>query len=106
MEDIKKLFGIRLKFLREKNGYTQEKFAELIDISSRALSAIECGHNFVTADTIGRICKVLCVNPKTLFDFDFQFKDKLDMKDELCYLINNNNDKLNALYRLIKAFLE
>ena len=106
MEDIKKLFGKRLKFLREKNGFTQERFAELIDISSRALSAIECGHNFVTADTIGRVCKVLCVNPKTLFDFDYEFKDKTDIKNELCFLINNNDDKLNTLYRLVKAFLE
>ena len=49
--DIKKLFGRKIKELRIKQGYAQEHLAELIGVCERNLSKIECGCNFVTADT-------------------------------------------------------
>lgn len=38
MSDIKKLFGMRIKELREQKGLNQEQLAELIDFESRHLS--------------------------------------------------------------------
>ena len=106
MEDIKKLFGRRLKSLRESKGLTQEKFAEKIDISSRALSAIECGKNFVSAETITKICLALEVAPKQLFDFDFKYKSTKDVKQELLRLIDGNESHLLKIYELIEAYLK
>ncbi len=106
MDNLKKLFGKNLKKLRQEKKYTQEKLAEKIDISSRALSSIECGKNFVTAETIEKICTALEITPKTLFDFDFQYKEKSEMKDELLYLISNNDRKLADIYRIIKSYLQ
>ena len=48
---IKKELGIKIKRMRAKRGLTQEKLAELVDISQRTLSGIENGENFCTAET-------------------------------------------------------
>ncbi len=106
MEDIKKLFGKRLKALREDKKLTQEKFAEKIDISSRALSAIECGKNFVSAETMTKICIALEVTPKMLFDFDFKYKSNNDIKNGLIQLIEGNEAHLLKIYELIEAYLK
>ena len=50
--DIKKLFGRRIKELRQRKGLTQEQLAYMVDVGERNLSKIECGNNFVTADTL------------------------------------------------------
>ena len=106
MNDIKKLFGKRLKTLREGKLLTQEKFAEKIDISSRALSAIECGKNFVSAETITKICLALEVAPKQLFDFDFKYKSTQDAKKHLIELINGNEEHILKIYEIIEAYLK
>ena len=49
--NIKVLLGKRIKELRNKRGFTQEFLAEKIGVGQRNLSKIECGNNFVTADT-------------------------------------------------------
>ncbi|MBR1425813.1 helix-turn-helix transcriptional regulator [bacterium] len=105
MANFKKLLGKKIKYYREKKGITQEKLAEKIDINSRSLSFIECGTNFVTADTLEKICKNLEVSPKQLFDFDFNPKSNQEIKDELNQLINTNPEKLNDIYNILKGFL-
>lgn len=42
-----KLVGIRIMQKRKEKSYSQEKLAELIDISKNHLSSIECGHNLL-----------------------------------------------------------
>ena len=106
MEDIKKLFGKNLKALREEKKLTQEKFAEKIDISSRALSAIECGKNFVTAETIAKICTALEVSPKQLFDFDFNYKPQKKKKKRLLEMIDSNESHVTKIYEIINAYLK
>ena len=50
--DIKSNLGIRIKELRKQRRLSQEKLAELVDISQNALSYIETGDNFCSADTL------------------------------------------------------
>ena len=45
-EALKTLFGSRVAKLRNDKGISQEKLAELADISPRMLSCIETGANF------------------------------------------------------------
>lgn len=49
---VKVLLGEKVKRFRKMKGYTQEKFAEMIDITPRNLNRIESGENFVSSDTI------------------------------------------------------
>ena len=67
--DIKTLLGKRIKELRKKCNLTQEQLAEKMNIDQRNLSKIECGNNFVTSDTLGKILIALNVDACELFNF-------------------------------------
>lgn len=55
MDDIKTLFGKKVKELRIKKKMSQEELAEKIDIAKRNLSKIECGKSFIRAEKIGKL---------------------------------------------------
>ena len=101
--EIKK-FGEKIKYYRKKCGLTQEKLAEKIDLSCRSLSFLECGVNFVTAETLDKICKTLNVTPKQLFDFEYYPKSK-NLKEDISALIENNPEKLSDIYKILNGFL-
>lgn len=102
---IKKELGRQIKRIRTANGYTQEKLSELADISQRALSSIELGVNFATAETLDKLMKVLDITAEDLFATN-------DLKEtqELLKLINkniteigDNPKKLEIIYNLTKS---
>ena len=99
---MKELLGKRIKELRIKKGLTQEQFAELVGMGERNLSKIECGINFISADTLNRITKALNITPKELFDFE-HLKNKELQKEELIEQIKNNKIDINLLYRIYQA---
>ena len=105
MSEIKKKLGKKIKYYRELKGFTQEELAEKLDFNCRSLSFIECGTNFVTADTLDKLCKTLEVTPKQLFDFEYNFKDPEDIKKEINSLIENNSEKMTDIYKILKGFL-
>lgn len=100
--EIKKLLGKRIKEIRVKRGFTQEKFAELVGVGERNLSKIECGDNFVTAETLSNILSALCVKPKELFDFEHN-QEKENLKQELLKAITNETIDINLMYRFYEA---
>ena len=99
---MKELLGKRIKELRTQRGLTQEQFAELVGMGERNLSKIECGINFISADTLDRITKALKITPKELFDFE-HLKDKILQKEELIEQIKNEKVDINLLYRIYQA---
>lgn len=105
MSDIKKQFGRNVKYYREKSGLTQEQLAEKLDVNGRSLSFIECGTNFVSAQMLEKLCKVLKVKPKQLFDFEFCPNSAEDTKTALNNLIANNQNKIDDIYKLLSTFL-
>lgn len=78
MVDFIEKFGQKVKELRKLCGFSQEKFAELIDVSTTTVTAIETGRNFVTYTTLKNICCVLNVEPRDLFDFDVKMTNDSD----------------------------
>ena len=76
--------------------------AELVGMGERNLSKIECGINFISADTLDRITKALKITPKELFDFE-HLKDKILQKEELIEQIKNEKVDINLLYRIYQA---
>lgn len=61
--------GLNIAFYRKLRGYTQMQLAELIDIDRSHMSAIELANVGVSLDVIFKICEVLKVSEKDLFDF-------------------------------------
>lgn len=102
---IKQELGKKIKDMRIKKGYTQEKLSEMVDISQRALSSIELGENFISSETFDKLLVALDVTSEELLATD-AFK----MPDELLKGINENiskiaNDskKLEIVYNLTKS---
>lgn len=62
-------FGLNVVYYRKKKRLTQLQLAEYIDISRSHISAIELGNVGVSFDLIFKMCEVLEVTPKELFDF-------------------------------------
>jgi len=105
MSEIKKKLGKKIKYYRELRGLTQEELAEKIDFNCRSLSFIECGTNFVTADTLEKLCKALSVTPKQLFDFEYFTQNPENLEKELNRLIRHNKEKLGDIYNIVNGFL-
>lgn len=99
---MKELLGKRIKDLRTQKKLTQEQLAEMVDMGERNLSKIECGVNFVSAETLEKIAMALGVTAKDLFDFE-HLKDESDRKKELVCAINNNAVDVDLLYKIYQS---
>ena len=62
-------FGLNVVYYRKRKRLTQLQLAELVDIDRSHISAIELGNVGVPLDVIFRLCEVLKITPKELFDF-------------------------------------
>lgn len=56
-------------FIIAKKALTQMKLAEMADIDRSHISAIALGNVGVSFDVIFKLCEVLDLTPKQLFDF-------------------------------------
>lgn len=62
-------FGLNVVYYRKRKRLTQLQLAEYVDISRSHISAIELGNIGVSFDVLFKICEVLDITPKQLFDF-------------------------------------
>ena len=62
-------FGLNVVYYRKRKRLTQLQLAELVDIDRSHIGAIELGNVGVSLDVIFRLCEVLEITPKELFDF-------------------------------------
>lgn len=69
-EDVKVLFGRRVRQLRKEKGVSQEAFAHEIKIDRSYFGSIERGERNVSLDNICLIAKGLGVAPAELLRFD------------------------------------
>ena len=102
---IKKELGKKIKKMRIERGYTQDKLAELVDISQKALSSIELGENFVSAETLDKILSAFEITAEELFATN-RYKDSqelLKMINKNIAQIGDNSEKLGIIYNLTKT---
>jgi len=67
MTDIKKHLGNNIRYYRKKNGYSQAKLAEMVDMAANYLGLIENGKKFPSAEMIECIASTLCIDSTELF---------------------------------------
>ena len=93
--DIKKQIGKALQRQRKKKGYTQEKFSEILGISTNYLSAVERGVNQLSYEILVHAINVLECSADDIFG------EVIDhgMTVKACEL----DEKLNALAPVEKA---
>ncbi len=65
-KNLNVLVGTNIKREREKAGFTQDQFSELLGIGSKSLSSIERGVVGVSLTTLLRICDILHISANAL----------------------------------------
>lgn len=65
-KELSLLVGANIKREREKAGFTQDQFSELLGIGSKSLSSIERGVVGVSLTTLLKICDVLHISANAL----------------------------------------
>ncbi len=107
MADIKKLLGAKISEIRKEKGYSQMQFAEMLGLSTNALSIIETGNGFLTADTLEKILLNLDLEPDELFSFGgLKSCDEIyqNILKNLC-MIKRNRAKLVVVYNILKVII-
>ena len=107
MTNIKKLLGAKISQIRKERGFSQIKFAEMLGLSTNALSIIETGNGFLTAETLEKILEKLNFEPDELFSFGgIKTNDELH-KNILKNLetIKSDRAKLAVVDTLLKSLL-
>ena len=61
--------GKRVKFLREKKGLTQEKLAEMVDLSREYIIRVEMGHKRISLKKLFEIADTFDVDCSMLINF-------------------------------------
>lgn len=105
--NIQQQLGKRIQQLRKIKGYSQEAFAEKIDIATTTLSSIETGNAFMTSQTLEKIIDVLEIVPSELFTF----QEQLPNDDMYSYIlkklefIKNDDERLKIFYNFVKSLI-
>ena len=68
-KELYEKFGLNVVYYRKKMKITQLQLAELAEVDRSHISAIELGKVGVSFDVIFKLCEVLNITPKELFDF-------------------------------------
>lgn len=108
--NLEKSFGENIKKFRTAKKLSQEKLAEMLEISTNTVSKVETGKRFVTAETLAHLIKALDIMPYELFVFKNQEYAK-EIHNKILKLLKTNEIKndlrfLLLLYELIKEHLE
>lgn len=64
-----KNLGLNISFYRKKRGFIQMQLAEMLNIDRSHMSAIELANVGVSLDVVFKLCEILKITPKDLFDF-------------------------------------
>lgn len=101
MLDFKSI-GKRIKSLRENNKYTQEVFAEMLDISIEHLSRIETGACRPSFGLIEKVASVLGTDEQQiLFGTPTQCGITRDLYDKIDCLPKDKKDTLLLIIELL-----
>ena len=105
MNNIKVLFGRKIKEYRLKMNLTQADLAERVDVDNKHISCIENGKNFPSADLLEKLSTSLKVEPKDFFEF-YYLQDIDDLKADIISMLDNLKDEeLKLTHKYIRTFL-
>lgn len=103
--DIQIKLGKRIQQLRKIKGFSQEAFAEKINIATTTLSSIETGNAFMTSQTLEKILETLAITPQELFTFSDGLTDKtmFEYITQKLNFIKQDSERLRIIYNVIKS---
>lgn len=95
--------GNNLKNARISKGYTQEQMAEQLNVSSKFISMIERGCSGLSITKLTNICKILDIEPNSLFNGVLNYTDSKDeyITNALSTLANGDKEFLISVIEYI-----
>lgn len=104
-KDLNVLVGANIKREREKAGFTQDQFSELLGIGSKSLSSIERGVVGVSLTTLLRICDILHISANVLL-YEQSQKNDVDSITLQLKMLSAEQFEIasDVMTNLIKAF--
>lgn len=106
MKTIKELVGARLKELRKSRGLSQADVAERINVDAKHISRLETGKTFPYAETLEALGKALDVPVKEFFEFEHLESERVNVKSFLELVEGAGEEKLQLIYKVVKALLQ
>lgn len=103
--NVKQMIGMRIAELRNSKGFTQERLADKMEISSKYLSSIERGKENPTLDTLIKLSESLGVNIEDIFRF-IQIEDSVKRKSLVTSLVNKADaNQLKLAYKILSIII-
>lgn len=99
MEDV----GKRISDLRKSYGYTQEKLAEMADISIQFLVQIEHGKKTMKVGTLRKLSAALSASSDYIINGSEAYSENAEINALLSKLSEENR---NQVTKLLKVFVE
>lgn len=103
-QDFKKQFGLKVKHYRQLIGYSQEKLAEKVGISTNTVSYIERGKNTISFTKLPALCTALEIEPFKLFMDTENNDDKIQSINKI--LSTATEKQLNVTFNIIKNIFD
>ena len=93
----------KIKNARTSKGYTQEQMAEQLNVSSKFISMIERGCSGLSITNLTNICKILDIEPNSLFNGVLNYTDSKDeyITNALSTLANGDKEFLISVIEYI-----
>ena len=101
MGEISRKLGLRIKELREKQGLTQLKLAEILNMEASNLSKIERGVQIPKEESLEKISRALDVEAMELFNYEY-LPDKKNLITRINRILEESDDRtVQKYYRLL-----
>ncbi len=102
-KEILVTIGQNLKNARNSKGYTQEQMAEQLNVSSKFISMIERGCSGLSITNLTNICKILDIEPNSLFNGVLNYTDSKDeyITNALSTLANEDKEFLISVIEYV-----
>ena len=101
-------FGRRLKTLRRENNLSQEKLAEMLNLTVDSVYKLEAGKTNCMPDHLLRICELFDISADYLFlDYDMKISNERKKQLEAIYYLLSKCDDfdLNKVLQIIRIVL-
>ncbi len=102
-KEINVIVGANIKREREKAGYTQEQFSEMLGIGPKSLSSVERGIVGVSLTTLLKICEILHVSTNVIL---LEQTRKNDLEGILTQLEQLTPDQFDVASEMIRTLLK
>lgn len=103
MSNIQEVVGKNIKLFRQTKGLTQERLAELVNVSSSYIGYLERGLRSPSLDLLARIGTALDVEPTVLLDTSSEDTDPV-LKKLNALLVGKDPIPINFLYQVAVAY--